>query len=57
MARHLFGTDGVRGLVGEKLTADLAIGLGRAATEQHGNFAKRSGRNRSNVIHLFYSHQ
>jgi len=41
MARHLFGTDGVRGLVGEKLTADLAIGLGRAATEQAGGAGTR----------------
>src|SRR4051795_3597734 len=30
-ARRLFGTDGVRGLVGDFLTADLALGLGRAA--------------------------
>jgi phosphoglucosamine mutase len=29
--RRLFGTDGVRGAVGEFLTADLALGLGRAA--------------------------
>jgi phosphoglucosamine mutase len=28
----LFGTDGVRGLAGEFLTAELALGLGRAAT-------------------------
>jgi len=41
MARHLFGTDGVRGLVGEKLTVDLAIGLGRAATEQAGGAGTR----------------
>ncbi|MFL5890461.1 MAG: phosphoglucosamine mutase [Solirubrobacteraceae bacterium] len=32
MARTLFGTDGVRGVAGEKLTADLALALGRAAT-------------------------
>ena len=32
MARILFGTDGVRGVVGEKVTADLARSLGRAAT-------------------------
>ena len=32
MPRSLFGTDGVRGVVGEKLTADLAFALGRAAT-------------------------
>jgi phosphoglucosamine mutase len=30
--RKLFGTDGVRGVAGEQLTADLALGLGRAAT-------------------------
>jgi phosphoglucosamine mutase len=30
--RMLFGTDGVRGVAGEQLTADLALGLGRAAT-------------------------
>src|ERR687884_1134419 len=28
---RLFGTDGVRGVAGEFLTADLALGLGRAA--------------------------
>jgi phosphoglucosamine mutase len=32
MARTLFGTDGVRGVAGEKLTAGLALALGRAAT-------------------------
>ncbi len=31
MARKLFGTDGVRGVAGEFLTAELAIGLARAA--------------------------
>jgi len=31
-ARRLFGTDGVRGVAGEFLTAELALGLGRAAT-------------------------
>src|SRR5919197_1938989 len=31
MARRLFGTDGVRGVAGELLTADLALSLGRAA--------------------------
>src|SRR6185503_20111863 len=30
-ARRLFGTDGVRGVAGEFLTAELALGLGRAA--------------------------
>jgi phosphoglucosamine mutase len=29
----LFGTDGVRGVAGEFLTADLALGLGRAAAQ------------------------
>jgi phosphoglucosamine mutase len=29
---NLFGTDGVRGLVGRELTAELALALGRAAT-------------------------
>ena len=32
MARRYFGTDGVRGVVGEDLTADLVERLGRAAT-------------------------
>jgi phosphoglucosamine mutase len=32
MARRYFGTDGVRGVVGETLTADLVERLGRAAT-------------------------
>src|SRR3954471_3303973 len=32
MARTLFGTDGVRGVAGEFLTAALALSLGRAAT-------------------------
>ncbi|HSZ04173.1 MAG TPA: phosphoglucosamine mutase, partial [Solirubrobacteraceae bacterium] len=32
MARKLFGTDGVRGLAGEFLTAELALALARAAT-------------------------
>jgi phosphoglucosamine mutase len=36
MARTLFGTDGVRGVAGELLTADLAVRLGRAATLQLG---------------------
>jgi phosphoglucosamine mutase len=37
MARRLFGTDGVRGVAGELLTADLALALGRAAVEQAGS--------------------
>jgi len=36
MARRFFGTDGVRGVVGEMLTADLVERLGRAATEWSG---------------------
>lgn len=36
MARRLFGTDGVRGVAGELLTAELALALGRAATLQAG---------------------
>jgi phosphoglucosamine mutase len=32
MPRRLFGTDGVRGVAGEFLTPELALGLGRAAT-------------------------
>lgn len=36
MARRLFGTDGVRGEAGTKLTAELALSLGRAATEEAG---------------------
>jgi phosphoglucosamine mutase len=35
-SRRLFGTDGVRGAVGEFLSAELALGLGRAATIQTG---------------------
>jgi phosphoglucosamine mutase len=31
--RHLFGTDGVRGPVGEVITPELALALGRAAAE------------------------
>src|SRR5215204_1519272 len=33
MTRRLFGTDGVRGVAGEFLTADLALALGRAAAK------------------------
>ncbi len=32
MARKLFGTDGVRGVAGQLLTAELAVALGRAGT-------------------------
>ena len=32
MARKLFGTDGVRGIAGEFVSAELALALARAAT-------------------------
>ena len=32
MARRYFGTDGVRGIVGQELTVDLVERLGKAAT-------------------------
>ncbi len=34
MARQLFGTDGVRGVAGEFLTAELSLALARAATKR-----------------------
>jgi phosphoglucosamine mutase len=34
MARRLFGTDGVRGVAGDLLGPELAVGLGRAATAE-----------------------
>ncbi|HWF34913.1 MAG TPA: phosphoglucosamine mutase [Solirubrobacteraceae bacterium] len=43
MARQLFGTDGVRGVAGEFLTADLAVALARAAVT-------RSGEDRAQVL-------
>ncbi|HEU4657305.1 MAG TPA: phosphoglucosamine mutase [Capillimicrobium sp.] len=43
MARKLFGTDGVRGEVGTRLTAELALALGRAATATAGADARRGG--------------
>lgn len=36
MTRKLFGTDGVRGVAGELLTAELALALGQAVTRQTG---------------------
>ncbi|MGA9859467.1 MAG: phosphoglucosamine mutase [Solirubrobacteraceae bacterium] len=36
MPRHLFGTDGVRGRAGHFLTAELALGLARAAVTRFG---------------------
>ncbi len=37
MTRRLFGTDGVRGVAGELITAELALALGAAATRRVGN--------------------
>jgi phosphoglucosamine mutase len=34
VARRLFGTDGVRGVAGELVTPELALGLGRAVVER-----------------------
>jgi phosphoglucosamine mutase len=34
LARHLFGTDGVRGVAGERVTAELALALAAAAVRQ-----------------------
>jgi phosphoglucosamine mutase len=36
LSRKLFGTDGVRGVAGEVLTAELAVALGRAAVAEAG---------------------
>jgi phosphoglucosamine mutase len=41
MARKLFGTDGVRGVAGTEITAELAVALGRAAVVQSGVAAPR----------------
>ena len=54
MARRLFGTDGVRGVAGEALTAELTLALGRAATARAGGEGagrdRRSARPRVLVI-------
>jgi phosphoglucosamine mutase len=42
LARKLFGTDGVRGVAGEFVTAELALALARAATERLGVDAPRA---------------
>ena len=44
MARSYFGTDGVRGIVGEDLTPQLVERLGRAATLLCGGGAVFIGR-------------
>jgi phosphoglucosamine mutase len=41
LARKLFGTDGVRGVAGEFLTAELALALARAATARVGGGGAR----------------
>ena len=50
MARELFGTDGVRGAAGIKLGAELALALGRAATEHAARSASGTERPRVLVI-------
>jgi phosphoglucosamine mutase len=45
-ARKLFGTDGVRGRVGDRITAPLALGLGAAATAR----ARGGGAERPQVV-------
>src|SRR5438067_2121164 len=46
--RMLFGTDGVRGVAGELLTAELALGLARAAT--HGAIERGTERPRVLIV-------
>ena len=48
--RKLFGTDGVRGVAGEVLTAELALRLGRAATQVAARDAASDARPRVLVI-------
>jgi phosphoglucosamine mutase len=42
MGRRLFGTDGVRGVAGTEITAQLALGLGRAVVMHSGLAAPRA---------------
>jgi phosphoglucosamine mutase len=44
LSRRLFGTDGVRGVAGEFLTADLALSLARATTARVGSPARAPAR-------------
>ena len=44
MARKLFGTDGVRGVAGHFLTAELAMALARAATARVADLAEHAPR-------------
>jgi phosphoglucosamine mutase len=50
VARRLFGTDGVRGVAGEFLTAELTLALGRAATARVRAQARSAERPRVLVI-------
>jgi len=50
MPRHLFGTDGVRGVAGEFLTAELALSLARAATARVVTTGRHDGPPRVLVI-------
>jgi len=51
VARRLFGTDGVRGVAGEFLTAELTLALGRAATARAAAAAgERNGAGRPRVL-------
>src|SRR5215204_5795061 len=48
--RRLFGTDGVRGVAGEQVTAELALGLARAATARVTSAGRHDGPPRVLVI-------
>jgi len=48
--RRLFGTDGVRGVAGEQVTAELALGLTRAATARVTSAGRHDGPPRVLVI-------
>src|SRR5215218_4575243 len=49
-SRKLFGTDGVRGVAGEQVTAELALGLARAATARVAAAGRHDGPPRVLVI-------
>jgi phosphoglucosamine mutase len=50
VARKLFGTDGVRGVAGDLLTPELAVGLGRAVVVQAHRPAQPDGVARPRVL-------
>ena len=50
MSQRLFGTDGVRGLANEKITAELALKLAQAASVVLGHRAKAEGQRPRAVI-------